>query len=333
MKNTSAWRWIVLLSLGCTGTPLLDANDDMAKDPSSASGPIAQLCDACFESDCAWPVTECAADPECARWLTCAEQCPTGSETWSSSCVTACPQPSTARGLELRGDLVSCASTTEGCCGAEAGEFDADAGSIGVDAGGGNWGGSGGAGGGGPTAADHACPGDSCASCLWSVLHDKEGCTSAGSNPACMATIEACAHENQSVEGENSDCWKYVTRADCTNAAASDNPCGHVVPEVSSDLTLATLDCAVAYCPSCFPGGNAACYACQSAQCPDELALLMTNAELQEMQWCLDRCSREDDQAQCRQSCRDVDPEVLELYQIVISCRQEYCAAPCAEAP
>ena len=333
MTNRTSWGWLLALVVGCSSTPLLDAEDDMGGSGASTSpGTLAGTC-SCLETSCEWPVTECAAEPDCATWLSCAKQCPMTTDQWSSSCVDSCPEPGTSRGAQLRDDLVLCASTTPGCCG-DQDEPPAPARDAGyeavVDSGAGGGGGSGGS---APIGAtDAICPGETCNACLLAIKGNKDGCAS-GPDPTCGETIAACYHENGYPEtAETNHCWQYVTRADCNLTNASDvleGDCGYEVPPESDELTYKTLQCALSHCPICFPGANADCFACQLDACPDESNALMHDAEAQRLQWCFEACTEQNDQAGCRLACQQEHGAGMEVLQLLLACKKNNCEQAC----
>ena len=338
MTNRIALGWAVALFVGCTGTPLLDGQDDMsATGPSSSPGTIADVC-SCLNESCAWSVTECSADPDCASWLTCARQCPTGDETWSSSCINSCIEPGTERGKQLRDDLLLCASTAPGCCGElerATPDANADAGADGAA----DWnsvdgGGTDGSVGGHEPAIDAVCPGESCDACLWAVKNNQEGCGAAGPDPTCGETIGACYHENGFPEqGAINDCWRFVTRSDCLNPNAEDvlaGDCGYAVPSESEELTEKTLRCALSYCPVCFPRADAVCFACQLDACPDEFNAFMHDVEAQRLQWCFEACEEATEKAACRASCQQSHAAGAEVLSLLLGCRKDACEQACA---
>lgn len=335
MTSRIAWGWAVALFVGCTGTPLLDTQDDMgANGPSSSPGTIDDVCN-CLDESCAWPVTECAAEPDCAGWLTCAKQCPTGTDTWSSSCISGCPEPGTARGQQLRDDLLLCASTAPGCCGESLDERapdaeadaeptdwnDVDGGALDATMGGYD------------PALGPVCPGTSCDACLWAVIANKEGCAAAGPDPTCSETIGSCYHENGYPEQGINHCWRFVTRSDCLNPNAEDllaGECGYAVPIESEALTDKTLGCAIEYCPVCFPRADAVCFACQLEACPDEFSAFMHDADAQRLQWCFEACEGATEKAACRASCQQSSGDGAEVLSLLLACRKTACEQACA---
>lgn len=324
------------LVIGCASTALLDGEDDMsAGGTTPQTGQVGVICDTCLTTSCAWQATECSAEPSCARWYTCAIQCPAslGTSPWDSGCVAGCEEPDTATGRRLRDDLLACAQTTDGCCGASRDTNETG----GMDAG--SYGGSGGAGpipgsgddGGMNDFAAGACGGATCQACLFAIKENANSCVAPGDNE-CSLTIGNCYHENGGPAGDLNACWLQVTRRDCNRPADIQMPdeCGYAVSAESQALAFETLKCAAAYCPACVPNDDQDCFYCELENCPDEIKAWMGDAEAQRLTWCLEGCAENANAASCKSSCRDAHESGLFVMQSLLACKQSACEGSCS---
>jgi len=319
MKRTSVWIGVAALAFGCQVESALTESDPM--DPGTHDGGSVTACTECFDQACAWEALECASDPGCAAWLTCAKEC-----AEPDTCFPQCPAPGTSTGNTLRDVLSRCVRDT-GCCKID-GEYK-EAGPTSTDGGDAGAGGSGGGqpppDGGDGGSAMYACPEENCESCLLAI----KGSSCAGDNPECTSAIADCAHEN--APNGPRHCWDYLTaRATCASADQPAAACSSEVPEQSLALTVDALACTARYCPACVPDSSGDCVTCQLASCPDEMAALMTTADAQELLWCRYQCRASNDPAACNQTCF-ADHEtgstiVVDLY----ACSQSACKAQCA---
>lgn len=326
---------LFLFVAACSSTALLDEQDDMSSGGvAPETGQVGVICDTCLESTCQWQVTECAAEPSCARWYTCAVQCPAveGQAPWDTSCISSCEEPDTTTGKRLRDDLLTCVRNAETCCGVTElrdPTTEPDAG-YGGSAGGNQLPGGGG------NANDYAagaCGGDTCQACLFAIKANTEGCLESA-DAACSQTISDCYHENGYPEnGAVNACWLVVTRRDC-NRPGTDiqlpDECGYAVTGDSLDRALATLQCATKYCEACVPGGDQECFACQLASCPDEVQAWMGNVDAQRLTWCLEGCANAADPTSCKKACRDANQAGQLVLQSLLSCKQTACEASCS---
>ncbi len=316
MKRTSLWIGVVALAFGCQVQSALSESDPM--DPGTKDGGSVTACTGCFDKACAWEALECASDPGCAAWRTCAQEC-----AKPDPCFSQCAAPGTATGNTLRDVLSRCVRDT-GCC--ESGEFH-DAGPTSVD-------GAGGAsdsdastlppdgGGGGGT---YACPEDTCEGCLSAI----KGGSCAGDKPACAEAIANCVHEDAANGMQH--CWSYLTkRASCGGQDQPAATCSYEVPEPSVALTVEALACAASYCPNCFPDSSGTCVACQLASCPDEMTALMTTADAQELLWCRYQCRASEEPAACNQECFSQHEAGSTVVVDLYACSQSACKAQCA---
>jgi hypothetical protein len=316
MKRTSVWIGVLALAFGCQVESALSESDPM--DPGAKDGGSVTACTECFDQACAWEALECASDPGCAAWLTCAKEC-----AEPDTCFAQCPAPGTSTGNTLRDVLSRCVRDT-GCCDnnseyKEAGPTSTDGGDAGAGGSGGMS--DGGAGGG----AMYACPEESCESCLAAI----KGNSCAGDRPECANAIADCVHEN-ATNGQQ-HCWSYLTaRATCGGQDQPAATCSYEVPEPSLGLTVEALACAAAYCSACFPDSSGDCVTCQLASCPDEMTALMTTADAQELLWCRYQCRASNDPVACNQTCfaqhETGSTIVVDLY----ACTQSACKALCA---
>lgn len=66
-------------------------------------------CGGCVSASCSVSIEGCAADPECAAFLSCLDDCPiaTGGDA-DEACEAACPQPAAATGQNALTALASC---------------------------------------------------------------------------------------------------------------------------------------------------------------------------------------------------------------------------------
>lgn len=315
MRTTQGLSILLLLLGACNSDSGLDGEDPMQ--PVNGDGGIVTPCAGCFEGLCAWEASECASDPGCARWLTCARDCPSNDQgSPDMTCVGLCSEPESSTGRTLRDVFVGCLLSNPGCCSpSEVG--DAAAGGDGFDGEDGSF-----------DAANDAspplyCPGETCEGCMLAI-EAQDGC--APGDEACGVAIAECHHENDP-EGPK-HCWSYLTAyGSCAESAGEE--CVHALPEKSVELTFRALGCVTAYCPQCIADPERACLGCQLAACPDEMQALLASGDAQALSWCRSGCRTASDPAACRQACfedhSDGTPIIIELYV----CTQNACKAAC----
>ena len=226
-------RWtspslLMLIPIACTSESDLspaETGDPFAPGDASVTGD----CQRCFEERCGWEASECASDPGCASWLTCARDCTADSSgSVLASCLDDCPDPDYSTGDTLRDVLVSCLNTNAGCCwGGEVPE--SLEGGVGGAAGSGgtNNGGNAGAVVGGPD-----CANEGCEDCLLAI-QGQDSC--AVDDDVCATAIEECYHDGEQ-EGEK-HCWTYLTRYGTVRYG------GRVCDRDSLFLCVASFEC------------------------------------------------------------------------------------------
>jgi len=317
--------FVVLLAASCSKESGLSQSDPMQpSDPNDGGSSTA--CYLCFEDLCGWEASECASDPGCAGWLSCARPCPADdSGNPSESCLDDCPDPGSTTGRTLRDVFVSCLQASAGCCG----------GSVAKDGGAGGAGGVSGSGGssgathnqdGGDVPPTETCATDGCEGCLLAIKEQKNCATQ---DDACASAMSDCYFENDP-EGPK-HCWSYLTSyARCAGAPTpTDEACSYEVPKESTALTAKGLSCAATYCPLCVADSERSCVTCELNACPDEMAAVMSTLDAQELLWCRGACVEDADPPACNQACfakhEAGTAAVIELYV----CAQSACKDVC----
>lgn len=285
--------------ISCSNASMMDATDDEMVGPMSPAE-VDAACSACFERDCAWEATECAADPQCATWLTCVR-----AKGVEGGCAN--PEGRTAGGLQSA--LASCLS---GCCPEGKQEPDVTApGSAGAT-GGSNYGGAAGAqdelgptgGSAGGSTGGWQCPTTqcSCSDCI-----DGLGANDQGS--ACAYALEQC---------KQSKCGKVVTEYDTcqTQSATAEGGVSQRALEsclfqefrvnANTDADYhdgikqfmeSMIPCMINECASyCLPADAQACLVCQEKSCGDEMALFRSDSNAILNVWCRSYCQLNQDE-------------------------------------
>jgi len=306
--------------ISCSTSGLMGGSeDDMSG--SRPAGDVNSACSACFENNCAWQTTECAADPSCATWLTCAKTAPMadfGGVDESSLGARCTDVTGTARALQ---DSVVACVTTDGCCavraelpggGGAGGNYDAvDSGALGPAMDGGNeWGDA-------AVADGHwSCPEDNC-TCLQCI----EG-SSSDVNSACASAMASCGTTKCSVfASAYAGCHQQVGS---TNAAGSSpegaqralESCMFLVVldkfatedvhyrEGFEQFMQTAFDCVAVTCSTyCIPEEAQACVACQQKVCADELENFRTSTDAVLATWCRSYCQTHPEDAECPGKC------------------------------
>lgn len=326
MRRCIVPGFVVLLFASCSSESGLSQSDPMQ--PSNPTdGGSSTACYRCFEDLCGWEASECASDPGCAGWLSCARPCPAdGNGNPSATCLGDCPDPGSTTGRTLRDVFVGCLEASTGCCDGAKPE-DGGAGGSGGTSGSAGSGGAGPDMDGGDAQPTTPCATDGCEACLVAIKEQKSCATG---DDACASAMSDCYYENDP-EGPR-HCWSYLTSyARCAGGAPSpaDGACSYEVPKDSAALTADGLACAATYCPQCIADPERQCVACQLDACPDEMAAVMSTLDAQELLWCRDACSEDADPPACNQACfakhEAGTAAVIELYV----CAQSACKDVC----
>lgn len=315
---------LVLMPVACDGESALSASDTGDPfEPDDAS--VAGDCTRCFDDRCGWESSECASDPGCAGWLSCARGCPEdASGSAAATCLEDCPDPPTSTGRTLREVLLSCLDANAGCCTeGEPAQKDEDGGISGAGGSGGNEDG----GFGGSEPAGMACNTADCESCLLAIKAQKE---CAVDDAPCATAIADCFHDGDQ-QGTH-HCWTYISRyGQCagTGTTVTGEACSYALPEGSVELGASALGCAATYCDACFADGERSCVRCQITSCPGEMEAVLANADAQDLLWCREACRNHEDPPACNQGCYESyqagADAVVELYV----CSQSACKLAC----
>ncbi len=324
---------MVGLSLvSCQGATELEGVDDMAASNGEAGqGPGPGTCFGCFDSPCAWQSQNCAGDPECARWMSCARACGPGeADTPAASCLDACPQPSSHGGLQLRQDLRSCIDQAGGCCSGAIKGPGADSGPTdNADAAAGTYDGQVG------PSAPTSCAGATCLECLRSIQENVGGCVAQDSG--CAQSVGTCMHEPAAPGapfGDVGNCANFaLSFAGCATdpsfASHTIGQCVWVVPPESVDTTLDAIGCGAAHCSACAPSGDETCLACEIDACRFEMGALLGDADAQGLYWCLRTCATSSDLAACRSGCGVQYANGVPVLTALNQCVAGSCADKC----
>jgi hypothetical protein len=339
---------ISTLLVGCSTTGLMDSTDDMGGSSSGGGSKTGDLaCSACFDTYCAWEVTECAADPECAEWLTCARGAPgnaSGSidrEWLSNSCVDATGPTATT----LQNALSACLTGTV-CCEGGAPTNGTDASAMpGAADDGGMYGGGGGSGAGpveyGDSGQDNSdgtwtCPTAQCGclDCLYAFKHGE-----LPDDTECTAAIQACAG--------NEACGRFLggfaecMQADTTNAATGDQRAleACLFVEATGDWALeggfeqfmeTVYPCATGPCNSyCVVETARHCIQCQEQWCEAEYTAYLSDGNALLGTWCRSYCQTHPDDGQCPGKCAPYLQAGVETLQLYGQCVQASCPDDC----
>lgn len=290
----------------CQATTQLEGSDDMARAGSTGASPTQSSCDACYRSTCAWQVTECAGDPECARWLECARPCELGDDfNPSAACIGACALPDSHGGTQLRDALMSCIDRSGGCCGGADKVVDAGTGSLSdSDAAELDWG----DGQTGP--APQQCTANSCKECMMAMVPATGAPSCLADGDSCGPQISACMSEAATANTTfgHGSCVEFVARfgacaLDPELAQHTIESCVWAVGAESMERTLDALVCGASNCAACAPGAMAACLPCKVESCRFEMETLLGDVDAQGLFWCLRKCETGTDLAACRNAC------------------------------
>ena len=330
---------LTICLVGCSTSSLMDATDDMGGSTSGGNGSGSNsACSACFEKDCAWQVTECAAEPDCAKWLTCAQSVPASSSGGADAAWLrdSCNQEMGPTASTLRDTLASCL-VVGGCC---TGAGEADVGAVGADSGGANYGedGSNTVAPGGPNGDGWDCPSGECGceECLFALKHgeieEQAECTTAVQQ--CVESAEcsryftgflACA-AGASTDDANTDTASQKSLAACLFAKAHEDGGGEGFEQFVSSV----YGCATGFCRSyCVPEDAQSCVQCQQTWCEGELEALLTDSDAVMGSWCRAYCQVHPEDAACPDLCAphlEASQETLGLFG---QCVQTSCGDDC----
>jgi len=331
--------------ISCSTSGLMGGSEDEMAGSQSA-GNVNSACSACFENNCAWQTTECAADPACATWLTCAKTAPMGDfgGVDESFVRASCSDVSGTAGA-LQDSVVECV-TVDGCCaartdlpggGGTGGNYDsADGGAVAPTMDGGNaWEGDAES-----TGDGHwSCPEDSC-TCLQCL----EGSKNSDQDNACGAALAACGTTKCSVfMSAYAGCHQQVGSA---NAAGSSpegaeralDSCMFLVvldkfatgdvqyQEGFEQFMQTAFDCVAVTCSQyCIPEEAQGCVACQQKVCADELENFRTSTAAVLGTWCRSYCQTHLEDAECPGKCGPYLQEGAETLSTYGECVQSNC--------
>lgn len=313
--------WALLLSLvgsiTCGGGTALDPSDPMTAPGDGDGGTVLRACALCFENSCAWQTVECASDPACARWLTCARDCgPGDDDTPSPSCLDSCEQPSALQSQRYRDALASCFQATGGCCSDANQTPDAsavDSGQV-YDAAEAPY-------------APMACNAEGCKTCLL-AMKDANPCVK--DDAICPGLLSDCYFENAPNGPQH--CWNFlVAYGQCSSGPSpTGSPCSYDVPAPSVGTTAGAMACAARHCPQCMPDPRGACVSCQLGSCPDEMRGLLQSAAAQNILWCRASCETSANATACKQACLDGHDDLIPTLSALLTCTQQACESSCA---
>lgn len=326
----------------------MDATDDMGGPSSDGSGQTGGYeCSACFETDCAWESTECAADPECAEWLSCAKNAPAGASggldpDWLDQSCGGSMGPTAS---SLRNALASCLTGTP-CCegrtedsGGDPALGGADAGAYGdTDAPGGGQGGTDGNGAGdanAPVPGGWACDGENCTckTCLAGVATagaNEDDC--AGAFEACMANqpchdfavgYSGCLQQTDSASDPASGSQRGLEA--CLFHKALEYPGGF-------EFFMTTVyPCALSKCGQyCVLNPALECAQCQQLRCADALEVFHATPDAMLLKWCHAYCQLHPNDGDCPGKCEPyVNNAALSRLQMLGECVQASCPDEC----
>lgn len=315
LARLAFFAWLV----GCSTTALMDSmEDDMAGSRSGES--VQSACSACFENICAWQTTECAADPGCATWLTCAKE----------MALAEAEDPECSKGLgptatSLKDALVRCIDSTRCCDGPSDGGpdlVDSEAPPTGV-------GGSGGqAGSGGSAGGENYDSSSTCTECV-KVQCDVSACDS---SDGCITFL-----------GKFSTCVKEARMSNAGDARALE---ACLFPFALDAYTSGGLqafldvvfDCINDDCSGpCTLDPGKVCAACQQSKCLSEYSSVFTDASAVLGLWCRSYCQRNPEDGDCAPSvtgglpakCEGYLQDNMELLAPYLQCVQLSCGEEC----
>lgn len=341
--------WLV----GCSTTGLMDATDDMSGSSSGAkAGSTDSACSACFETNCAWEVTECAAEPDCAKWLTCVRSAPAD----ASGAVSAvwlennCEQKMGPTAAALRDALAACL-TDEACCtagrpiedtGGNTGPSAADGGAYSDNDASDELGG-GPAPGAGDGGIDNGegwdCPTGACQciDCLYALKHGE-----VPQEAACTQAVQQCLM-NEACNGF------FGGFVECATVANSDTPNAAPASRTTLEACLfveatgewakpggfeqfmsTVYGCATGFCGNyCVAEDERSCAQCQQTWCAAELEAYLSDPEALLGSWCRSYCQLHPEDGQCPGKCTPHLQAGAETLQLFGQCVQTSCADDC----
>ncbi len=325
---------VVVVAVGCVlscqaATELQGIDDMTPSSPAGAGGAGATTCSMCWDGACAWQVSDCTADPDCARWITCARGCPAGDDgNPSQSCMNACPAITSSTGMHLRDALQACLQRTGGCCDGDdlgdGGQEYVDGAPTGVIDGDDE-----------PEPGSDSCGDDSCKACLSAAARDIDSCASPF--PGCDSASNECmtaAGVGGGPASGHGDCVNFMLAfagcaADPLFTAHDVADCVWVVPADYVDNTLDVIRCGALLCGVCSSPDLQGCLACQIESCRDAMAALLGDADAQGLYWCLRKCGASDDPALCRSECAGAYPAGVPVLTVLNQCTTSACSGKC----
>ena len=235
--NRSTWvalgLWFVS---GCGGLAAVDLNAD--QDPSTTPGSSSYEA-ACTQRDdaCNWVITECKAEPACARWYACVSACtPDNASTCFAQCKdTSTPPTNSSQLLQcLQSGCVEGSKEVGGEAGSDSNggapswgdagpELGADASEDNPPASGSVW--------------------DSCYSCLYSGQSD-DGSGAQNCMAACNSGCEKALIDCNGKCGNDTGCIEVCkdTLSGCTSACGTAGTYKHVLLEKTNEMLDGTHD-------------------------------------------------------------------------------------------
>jgi len=325
---------VVVVALGCVlscqaATELQGIDDMTPSIHAGAGGANATTCSSCWDGRCAWQASDCTGDPDCARWITCAQSCPAGDDgNPSQSCMNACPAIASTTGVQLRDALASCLRQAGGCCDGhdrgDGGQEYGDAAPTGVDDGDGE-----------PGPGPYSCGSDGCKACLASAAKNIDSCASP--IPGCDSASNECmtaAGVGQGPASDHGHCVNFMLTfsgcaADPSFAKHDVADCVWAVPDDFVDNTLDVIRCGALLCGVCSSPDLQGCLACQVESCRDAMAALLGDADAQGLFWCLRKCGASDYPALCRSGCASEYRGGVPVLTVLNQCTAGACAGRC----
>lgn len=328
--------------IGCSTSSLMESTDDMGGTTSGSGTGSGSACSACFDTHCAWEVTECAADPSCSQWLSCARNAPAGAPGLDASWLAqSCVAPTSPTTSGLQSNLANC--LTESSCCAENGGYvdDPDASNVGAGGAGGGAGpipGSGGGNGGDYVDGDGGAENTSgwqcdveercclyCFKALGSV--DTLACESAPAcveDPACNAFFHLYAECVETAAANTSGDRQRAIEA-CLFQSSGETP-----PDAITLFMTTMFPCAVESCANhCFFDNAVPCLSCKAESCHDEMTSYAQDYNAMMGSWCRSYCQVHPDDGDCPGKCTPFLQEGAATLQSYGQCVQAACSGSC----